>query len=235
MPNLSVTLYNIQSFELAIDQARSRLDAIEMALANDVHVTAAQAALRDSETALHQTSAQVKNLELEISGLTQKINEVDKLLYSGEIQNPKELQERGEELDSLKRRQQNLEVQFLEAEDSLKTQQSTHDEANQTLKEAMAQRDHTNTDLLAERKQLEAVIHNSLKKRKEIMHVIPEDVLKEYRKLRKEHKNGQAIALIVGDSCSVCQIEQPTSEIQRILRADDFVYCVGCGRILANQ
>jgi predicted nucleic acid-binding Zn-ribbon protein len=235
MSNIAGILYTIQTFELAIDEARSRVQAIEVALAHDELVATAQARLEASERALHQSSAQVTDLELEISSLSGKINDVDKLLYSGLITNPKELQERQDELESLKRRYQGLEVRLLEASDALKACQAEYEQATQNLQEAIQVRDQSHIDLIAERQLLDVQITANLKQRKTRMHEVPDEILKQYRRLRKQHKNGQAIALIVDEACSACRIEQPTSEIQRIMRADDLVYCVGCGRILARQ
>lgn len=235
MPNIPALLYTIQSFELAIDQARSRLESIDELLANDAQVAAAQAAHDTSLDTLQKLNAQVKNLELELAGLVQKISDVDTLLYSGQLQNPKELQERQSEFDSLKRRQQNLEIELLENGESLKLAQVEQEETDQQLKDAIIERDKTHVDLIAEKKNLDSQIHQNLKLRKESLQNVSESVLKDYRKLRKQHRNGYAVALIDDITCSVCRIEQPTSEIQRILQGDEFVYCVGCGRLLASH
>ena len=113
MTKTASTLYSVQSLELAIDKSRQRLEEIEQALANDEKVAACRATLDASDKAHTQARTHIKDLELEIASLAEKIQEVDKLLYSGRILNPKELQDRQNELESLKRRQKTLEDQLL--------------------------------------------------------------------------------------------------------------------------
>ncbi|MCB9438054.1 MAG: hypothetical protein H6673_13840 [Anaerolineales bacterium] len=233
MDNIFSTLYAIQSLELAVDEARQRLHDIEAALSNDAVITATRQTLSTTEAALHEASAHTKNLELELSSLIQKIQEVDTLVYSGKIKNPKELQERNDEVASLRRRQTTLEEQLAEAKKVQSTAQQHHTEAQHTLEEALAHRVTDETELIEERDQLNHEIDTILRKRKAKMQGIPKETFDHYRNLRKR-KRGQAIALLKEDSCSACGIEQPSSDVQRILHGDEMVYCIGCGRILVT-
>lgn len=232
--NIFSTLYAIQNLELAVDEARQRLQDIDAALSNDAVIAAAHQTLNTAETALHETSAHTKNLELELSSLIQKIQEVDTLVYSGKIKNPKELQERNDEVASLRRRQTNLEEQLAEAKTAQSTAQQRHTDAQHALDEALVHRATDQTELIEERDHLNHEIDTILRKRKAKMQGIPKETFEHYRNLRKR-KRGQAIAILKEDSCSVCGIEQPSSDVQRILHGDEMVYCIGCGRILVTS
>lgn len=231
--NIFSTLYAIQSLELAVDEARERIQEIDAALSNDALIAASQAALATAEATLHEASARTKNFELELSGLIQKIQEVDELVYSGKIKNPKELQERNDEVASLRRRQTNLEEQLSEAKTLQSAAQQQHTDAQNALSEAITSRSADQTTLIEEREHINREIDIILRKRKVKMQVVPKETFEHYRNLRKR-KRGQAIALLKADSCSTCGIEQPSSDVQRILHGDEMVYCIGCGRILVT-
>lgn len=234
MKNTPSTLYAIQSYEIAIDKARERLQEIEAALAHDEQVATSQAAFDDSEQTLHQLRTQVKDLELENASLQEKIEAVDKLLYSGKITNPKELQERQSELESLRRRQVILEERLQETISAAEDQQIAHEQASQDLQEALANREQSHVDLIAEQERLNAEIQENLLERKTIVDRVPKDLLKQYRSLRKR-KAGQAVALLKDKQCMSCGIEQPSSDVQRVMHDDELIYCVGCGRILTSH
>ncbi|NDJ85951.1 MAG: hypothetical protein GYB66_08705 [Chloroflexi bacterium] len=234
MDHLPSTLYAIQTYELAVDEDRSRLEDIEQALAHDPAVASAQSTLETSQKDLHAAEADVQNLELEIAGLTEKIQEVDTLLYSGEIKSPKELQERQDEVDSLRRRLATLEETLATAKQVREERRDAHRQAEADLAEAKTNRDTSSRSMLAERKELEARIQSNLKHRKAIVKAVPDKMLKMYRTMRKR-KNGQAVAKLEGATCTACKIEQPSSAIQQILQDDEIVTCVGCGRILTSR
>ncbi len=232
MPHIPSILNEIQTLELAVDRARSRQQDIDDALAHDERVLACQTAADEADQALHQARASVNDLQLEISSLTQKIEDVDKLLYSGQITNPKELKDRQDELESLRRRLASLEEHLVEAKNILESRQTENEQAQQDLAAAIVTRDKEQVDLIAEHEQLTAEIKANLKQRKGKVTAVPDATLKHYRSLRKR-KNGQAVAVLNIHSCTACGIEQPRSEVQRIMQDDELVYCIGCGRILA--
>jgi predicted nucleic acid-binding Zn-ribbon protein len=231
MTRTASTLYSVQSLELAIDNTRQRLEEIEQALANDEKVAACRAKLDTSEKAHTQIRSQIKDLELELASLIEKIKEVDTLLYSGRILNPKELQDRQNELESLKRRQQSLEEQLLTDTNDADKKKTAYENAQVALDSAVETRDRENADLISERDDLNAEMDSNLKRRKAIVADIPDNTFKAYRKLRKK-KSGRAVALLKDQQCSLCGIEQTSQHTQLVSTSEDLVYCKGCGRIL---
>ncbi len=228
------TLYTLQQHELAVDQARARLDDIEHILSNDEQVKQSQATLDKQQTLFNQVQATVKDLELEIASLTQKIADVDELLYSGKLKNPKELADRQDELASLQRRLGIKEEDLVLALKDSEEQKTALGNARQNLEETQAEQKQRNVDLVAEQKQLNKDIKKNLRARKSLVAEIPEKDYKYYRQLRKKHK-GQPIAVIEHEEiCSFCHVGQTTSAIQDIKRNDEYIYCGNCGRILVS-
>jgi predicted nucleic acid-binding Zn-ribbon protein len=231
MSSLPATLYALQKLELSVDKARARITEIDAALENDEVVVARKAKLETVQSDLHQTQADMKDIELEIQGLNQKIQEVTDLLYSGKIKNPKELTERQDEVESLKRRVKTLEARLLDIMTWIEGLKRDTAKAQKALDEALAERRQMNADLVIERQQLDDQIKKNLKKRKQTRQSISDDSYKAYRTLRKK-KNGMAVAPLKGSSCGLCGVTQTTQSVQEIRQNDTMVYCSNCGRIL---
>lgn len=233
MSDVLITLFKVQEYELQIDEARQRLDEIESALTEDATLQQAQQNFDTAESTLHNNQAQVTNLELELSTLREKIDTVNQMLYDGSIKNPKELQERQQEIDALTRRQQTLEYDLKDARAAAKEASQQFEEAETHLAKVKVQRQTENAELVEERAELDKMLKQTLRQRKSIVQDVPKPMLKQFRSLRK--KKGQAIAPLNGNACGVCNIEQPSSEVRRIQDGEDIVHCVGCGRIIIGH
>jgi predicted nucleic acid-binding Zn-ribbon protein len=49
----------------------------------------------------------------------------------------------------------------------------------------------------------------------------------------RPRKGGHPVALLQGNSCAACNIEQTSITIQQVWQGKTLVYCASCGRILA--
>ncbi len=232
MSTILSTLYQVQIYELEIDHARDRIETIESLLSHNTGLAAAQALLEERKHDLQVARTHLKDLELEIASLATKISDVNELLYGGKIKNPREIQERQQELDSLQRRHAHLEELIADAKQDVDNCLTAVSLAEENMVKATHINTETNHELSKERENLDLVIKAALLKRKKIVTDVPESTLKHYRALRKI-KSGQAISILKEDSCGVCGIEQPSSEVNKvIMRTDEIIHCIGCGRIL---
>ena len=69
-----------------------------------------------------------------------------------------------------------------------------------------------------------------LKEKEKIISKIEENTLHLYIKLRKE--KGNALAEVIEDRCSGCNMLLPTITIDKLKNMSALVYCENCGRIL---
>lgn len=226
-------LYRLQQLESSIDAAKKRTDDITLALENDETVKRCKAEFAMSEAELHQTQAHVKDLELDISGLTNKAYESESLLYSGKITNPKELQEKQEEIASLTRRKASREAELVEAQHALKAAERLHTQNTATLHEAEQERDANSQELLKEQQKLRKDMGNWLQDRKTTLKSVDESHHKIYKKI-KAAKNGVAVARLNEESCEICRVEQYQNIIYQVRQHTQIVYCHHCGRILVE-
>lgn len=233
MQSLPTALYTLQKLELAVDKARDRISAIDEQLANNDELKLAQRTFDEVSKDLHQAQANIKDLELEISSLSQKIKDVNDLLYSGKIHNPKELTDRQNELESLRRRLGSLETRLIEGVSEVDTLSAAHSVSKKSLNDIQTSQRQENIDLVKEREKIDHEIKQYLRKRKTALKDIPEPLYKEYRALRKR-KRGQAVATLKGNACSLCGVSQTTSSVQEIKDGQSLIHCSNCGRILVS-
>ncbi|MEP7287511.1 MAG: hypothetical protein ABI947_17270 [Chloroflexota bacterium] len=230
----AVLLYQLQAIDLTLAKRRARLKEIEGILGQDESVTQARSQLEAAEKTLKPAQIRARDLDLEIKSIVQKIQTTDSSLYSGKIRNPKELQEMQDEVASLKRRQSQLEDELLEAMVQSESGQAAVVEAQKTLNDAQARWAGSQVDLLDEKQRLEGEVITVTAQRKQAAEVIDKAGLTTYETLRKT-KNGKPIALLQGNSCMTCGVEQTSALAQQVRQAKTLIYCGSCGRILATH
>ncbi len=224
-------LYRLQEIDLNVQQHHKRLDEIAAQLADNKAFAEAQKRAADDQAILTPLQSRVRKLEQDIQSNNNKVKETDEALYSGRVRNPKELQDMQQEIQSLKKRN-------LELEDILLETMLAADEANAALKDSTAkletisaQFQTVNKNLIEEQKKLRSEGNALLKSREQLIPTIDPGILKIYNNLRPR-KNNQAVAVLVNQSCSVCRVQQNMNVIQAVRKGDSLTYCSSCGRIL---
>ncbi len=233
MANQAGLLYRLQTVDLEIARRRARLKEIEAKLSGDETIAQAAQALETAEKALKPWQVKGRDLELEIKSVAEKAKAADADLYGGRISSPKALQELQSEIDALQRRQSQLEDDLLETMMEVEQHQAQVDDGNAGLEAARATLASTQSDLLDEQKRLQAEVVQAAERRKAMAEGIEPASLAAYDKLRQRLR-GQAVALLQGEGCAVCGVEQTMSNLQQARSGRSIVFCESCGRILAN-
>ena len=226
-----LALYRVQQLELEIINDTKRIKTIDELIENDEALREAEAAFETATTEFEDADRRAKDMELEIAALLDKRAASESLLYSGEVKNPKEMQDLQMELEALSRRKDVL-------DDELKRIAGERDGCKQQLDERESQLESTrigraneNKELLEEKESLGAKVSDQLSKRKTAVSKIPADVFKTYNSMRVKNSN-RPVSVLKDDACTVCGIEQNSMVITAINRSDDMVHCQSCGRIL---
>lgn len=226
-----LALYRVQQLELEIIGHTKRIKSIDQLIENDEALREAEAAFEVATTEFEDADRRAKDMELEIAALQDKRQASETLLYSGEVKNPKEMQDLQMELESLARRKDVL-------DDELKRIAGERDGCQQNLEECQSNLEATRTaraaenkDLLEEKENLTATVSEQLTKRKAAVKKIPADIFKTYNSMRAKNSN-RPVSVLKDDACTVCGIEQNSMVITAINRSDDIIHCQSCGRIL---
>src|ERR1051325_5827149 len=111
-------LYRLQQVDSQMDQAQSRLRAIQQTLENDEILRAANAHLAAKEEIFRKANALLKQSEADFEKQRLKLEQTEASLYGGHVHNPKELQDLQKDVASLKKHLETLEERELEAMDA---------------------------------------------------------------------------------------------------------------------
>ena len=107
-------------------------------------------------------------------------------------------------------------------------------DAQKALAQALATQEMTHERLIAEKTQLETELAALDEQRRQAASQIDPTSLKTYESLRPR-KGGHPVALLQGNSCSACNIEQTSMTSQQVWAGKTLAYCGSCGRILASM
>ncbi len=236
MPTPQATLlYRLQTIDSTLTKHRVRLKTIEDTLGQDVRIREARAALAQAEAVLAQHQAHTRDLELEIEGVVAKHDDSEKLLYGGQISNPKELADLQHEVESLDRRRVKLQDDLLAGQREREKAEKLHQAAQKLLADAESAFAQTQAGLISEKNHLQIEQETYLRKRQEAATLIEPSLLARYNELRTK-KRGLAVAqLREGTTCGVCGVEQTVVLSQQVRAGDKLILCASCGRILAAQ
>jgi uncharacterized protein len=229
-------LLAVQDLDLAIDQLRHRRAHLpERAELKQVEAQRAALAteLATAVAARDEVAERQAGFEKDIAASENRIGEIDKRMYSGEVSASKDLQAMATEIEHLKARVSKLEDAALEAMDErepldaavadLEARDAGLVELGDRLRAAIA-------DAEAE---IDAELATEIEQRSGAAGAVPEDLLGEYERLRSR-LGGIGAARLEHGTCMGCRMKLPATEIDRIKHQppDALVHCDQCGRIL---
>jgi uncharacterized protein len=187
-----------------------------------------------AETEVRDLGREVKRLESDVETVRARATKDQKLLDSGSV-SPKEMTNLQHEMESLKRRQSDLEDQELELMERLEEAEGTLAKAEQGLEQARADRERAEQlrdDALADIADGTAR-HEAA--RAAVAGNITPALLSLYDRIRTQTGTTGA-AMLKARQCQGCRIELYGNELAAVRNADphEVVRCENCGRILVR-
>src|SRR4051812_20285773 len=187
-----------------------------------------------AETEVRDLGREVKRMESDVETVRQREAKDQRLLDSGSV-SAKEMTNLQHELESLKRRQADLEDQELElmerlevAETALATARTGQEKAAGDRARAEQLRDDAFADIADDTARHEAA-------RTEIAGGVPQQLLALYERIRTQTGSTGA-AMLRARQCQGCRLELYGNELSAVRNADphEVVRCENCGRILVR-
>ena len=225
------TLYRLQTIDLEIDERNRRLKEVKAVLEGNEELQQVRQALQNGEKKLSQQRAKLRDQELEMRSLANKIASVEDRLYGGHIKNPKELASRQEEVQYLKRRKGGLEDQVLESMIEVEDSEASVTEQRERLARLEEGWRETEARLSAEQDELINRLSQLKATRAKLQKTIEAGDLALYEDLRRR-RYGQAVALLEGELCQACRVTLPSSKAQQARQGEVLTLCGTCERIL---
>jgi predicted nucleic acid-binding Zn-ribbon protein len=225
-------LLRLQNLDLELDTRRSRAREITAVLDQDEELRQAQTQVAELDKALRPQETYVTNLNLEIQTVGEQTAQLTDRLYGGAGGSPKELEDLQHKIAERKRRRAHLEDELLETMIRVEELQAALVEAQTFLKTVEAARGQAHQALLGELQRIKRELKVLKDERQTAAENVAADHLELYENLRAR-KKGQAVAVLNGDSCSVCRVEQTANVVQQVRQGPpQLVMCTSCGRIL---
>ncbi|MBI3160825.1 MAG: hypothetical protein HYZ26_14595 [Chloroflexi bacterium] len=226
-------LYQLQQVDSALDQARARLDEIEIALNHDETLARAESQLEAARATHHEAHTALRSAEEDVQAQQEKVGSNQKALYGGGVTNPKELEDLQQEAAALQRHLNTLEERQLQAmlvfEETEAALQAAQTHAESTRGQSLRQND----DLAAEQKSLLARMAELEGERERVLADIDAKVLELYKELRGT-RAGLAVATVDGPECPACGATLTAAVAQAARTPSQLARCDDCGRILVS-
>ena len=230
MPGL-LTVYQLQGADLERAEVARKLQEAERAIGETPELVQARVAVENEEQNLKRLRAQERDMDLEIKGLSGKITAGEQRLYSGQVRNPKELEDLQADLRSLRSRRETLEDQLLATINDADESQQTLLQATQKRGEVEQQWQENQAGLRSRIEELRMQLAQLEDRVGALRSALPASLLAEYEETCRK-KGGRGIAAIRRGMCEGCRVTVPTSVVQQVRRGPDMVRCNSCGRIL---
>jgi predicted nucleic acid-binding Zn-ribbon protein len=224
-------LYELQQVDLEIESASRRLKEIAASLVESNELKQARKMVVEAQARLTKRRARMKDLELEVSSLSHKIETDEQRLYSGRVTNPKELASLQDEVASLQRWRDKKEDDLLEVMVAAEEGEAALADAQAILTQISETWRAEQGDLADEQAKLQARLGELSEQRESLVAAIGPEDMAIYERLR-QRKAGRAVALVKDGICQGCRMNPPTSQVQHARSGTELVFCNNCGRIL---
>jgi predicted nucleic acid-binding Zn-ribbon protein len=232
------TLLAVQDHDTAIDRLQHRREAMPERSTRQELLARRQAltATRDTIAAQRDEVAQREaELEGELAASEERINQIDKRMYSGEISAARDLQAMGGEIERLKGFCSDIEDRAIAALEEREPLDAQIAEIEEQLGAIDADLGAVETAIEANESVIDEELMTEEIAREGLVAEVPQSLLDRYDTLRKK-LGGVGAAPLNGHSCGGCHLTLPATEIDRIKRepADALILCDQCGRILVR-
>ena len=224
-------LFELQAIDTQLDAFQAEIATIESRMGINDDVEKANQLLLSIQEKVNSNQQELNLTIEEIDQKKVKLSQSDATLYSGKVQNPKELQDLQQEIQYLKRVISSLEDKQLVQMIKLEETQKSHLQAKQTLNQVASKFETAQSQMQARKESLSQQSERLLRKRDVVLTSIDSKLLIRYEALRKK-KNGLAITALENDACSACGTQLTPSERQKTRQQSVIFLCPTCGRII---
>ncbi len=225
------TLWRLQEVDLALERVARELNEVAEALRDPPILAELAQNIAALEQEIHRLEVRQRDLELEVEGLTERIQDLEGRLYGGLITNIKEIEAGQQKAEEMRRRRSQLEDELLEIMVTLEDLRENDENLRRRLQEEEARWAETRSSLLEKQASLQEEQSSLEVKRKRLAASVGEAVLRTYEQLRSA-KGGIAVSRLENRVCSACGVEVPRSVERSVRYEEALTFCPTCGRIL---
>ena len=222
-------LYELQELDIEIEHTRQHIDLKTAQLGKRDALDIAQNLLSSQQKNLEGLKHRRREAEAELDDVLSKISAAEQQLYSGKINNPKELSNLQHEVNTLKSMSDKLETKALEIIESVEDTVKNLAAATADYQKLEEEWHRQQKQLAADMELLNKALADLTEKRRRLVAQIEPPAVTLYERVRQQKK--QAVAKVEQGICRACQISLSVNILQKA-RGGQPVQCGSCGRIL---
>jgi predicted nucleic acid-binding Zn-ribbon protein len=230
VPNLR-QLYALQELDRELQKKQTELARLQTKFSEPSSLQEARRGVAQEQQKLSDFERERKALDLEVSSLIEKRKAGERKLYDGSIRSPKELKAQQDEVNSLQKRQRDLEDKIIALMEAIEEQQAKVTAAQEGLESQESRWRAEKQQLQEQMGLLQRETEEMLPQRHSLSPDIEPELLSRYESLRTG-KQGLVVAKVERGLCQGCRITVPVSVLQRARAGREVVTCPSCGRIL---
>src|SRR5436305_2839166 len=228
---MAAQLFQMQQIDLELERLGAEQQAAQSVLHSNSRLHKLNSEYDSAQQQLQAGRQAQKEAEWTLEDLTSRLQSHEQRLYSGMVENAKELQSMQQEVQRLRAQQSRQEDITLEMIETVEVLEETAQQKLMTLKEAEEVRIKECYSLLERRDQLETRQHEVQAQRAQLVASMQADLLSRYEQMRKT-KQGRAVSRVKQHSCQWCRVILTPSELQHVRISPELQTCTNCGRIL---
>ncbi len=202
----------------AVLQLRKRLREIE-------------AVRNKAQAYCHKLDTMIAHSNDDATSIQTKIDAEQAKVLSGEVTNPKELQNLTRELDALKRRKDAIEFEELGLMEKAEAGTVQLEKVEAALAEGAAREAGLISEFKSKGGELQTRIGRMREDREKLAKTLPAGLSARYESLR-ESKHGIAVGILKGELCTACRTQIPSHEAQALHAGPEVAECPNCKRLL---
>jgi predicted nucleic acid-binding Zn-ribbon protein len=224
-------LYQLQRVDLEREEKNNQLIEVEAGLGETEDLKQARQMVADMDARLGELRKQVRELELEVGTVEDKLKKNQDQLYGGHVRNPKELKSLQEEATALQRHRSQLEDRELELMIGTEESEAELTERQARLRQIEDSWRADQAGMFADRDRLQQRLVELEEQSSAMRAEIDSRDLALYDDL-KGRLGGKGIALLKGGICQVCGVDVPVTVVRAAERGQGLNYCPICERLL---
>lgn len=224
-------LDQLQAIDLLVEAKNTALQQIESTLGETGELATARAQVDSLRGLLHDQEQRLRELEWDVDEINRHVSAEQKLLFSGSVKNPKELEGLQKDLKQRETKRSQVEDRELQLLADIETTQDEVQRAQNELKRVTESWEDRQRQLSGQQSSVSEELEALRLSRVKIVASLEPTNISLYERLRRE-KRGRAVAHVERSTCQGCRIALPMGVVQRARAGREFVFCPSCGRLL---
>jgi|YelNatPaOPRAMG01_1025707.scaffolds.fasta_scaffold00076_57 predicted nucleic acid-binding Zn-ribbon protein len=229
--NRAALLFQLQNIEAEIGEKEGQIAKLNQMLDSNEALNALRTKVQSLKAHYEEDRITIRDLELNLKSLEEKLREAKNKLYGGHVRNPKELMSLEKEVQAMEGTRSRMEERLLELMEQLEKESEELKALESELTEKEKAWQQEKALAFKEKEELEKALEKLNREREALLATIPAEDLNIYRQLRSR-KGPRVVVQLKGLICQGCGITTPTIVAQEARSGDKLVLCPSCGRIL---